>query len=49
MDFSDISSYSDKQVAHKIQELGDDVNFHQYISNNRQFKIKPNNIITSYW
>ena len=33
MDFSDISSYSDKQVAHKIQELEDDVNFHQYISN----------------
>ena len=33
MDFSDISSYSDKQVAQKIQELEDNVNFHQYISN----------------
>ena len=33
MDFSDISSYSDKQVAQKIKELEDNVNFHQYISN----------------
>ena len=32
MDFSDISSYSDAQVASKISELESNVEFHNYIS-----------------